>query len=241
MIRLSERVRPGLVDPGWPDDPPEVPIPRGAAGRRVLAINLGIAAQLFRTYARSPMTPGEVVDVLNAASVRYFVAGAHAAGVWANRPRATLDVDVLVAARHVRTAIQALGDAFPFLTLMDTPFVARFKDSTSNQIVLDVMKPNQTLFRVAMRHVEFVEVEGRQFPLPTVEFMLAMKFAAMVGTLRTDLKKVQDAVDFAYIARANLKLKPHKLQSLGELVYPGGGSELASLVGKARRGERLEI
>ena len=84
---------------------------------------LAICNSLSRHYVKNAMTAEEVIDVLNAAGVRFLLAGAHAIGGWTNEPRTTQDVDVLVATRHVRAAIRALQVAFPHLQLRDTPIV----------------------------------------------------------------------------------------------------------------------
>ena len=113
--------------------------------------SLAISNALSRYYVKNFITPEAVVDVLNAAGVRFMLAGAHAISGWTNEPRATDDVDVLVATRHVRAAVRALQKAYPRLELRDMPVVARFVDPRTGKVVLDVMKPNQPLFRDALR------------------------------------------------------------------------------------------
>jgi hypothetical protein len=202
---------------------------------------LAISTALSRHYVKHFISPEAVIDVLNAAGVRFMLAGAHAIGGWTNEPRTTQDVDVLVATRHVRTAIRAIQAAYPRLELRDTPVVARFVEPRTGKIVLDVMKANQPLFRDAMRHVRPIKTPKRSYYIPTLEFMLAMKFAAMSSPRRERVKKMQDAVDFARIVQANPIIGLAKLANFGERVYPHGGTEVLDLVRRIRDGDPLTL
>jgi hypothetical protein len=203
--------------------------------------NLAISTALSRHYVKHFIAPEAVIDVLNAAGVRFMLAGAHAIGGWMNEARTTQDVDVLVSARHVRKAMRAIRAAYPWLEMRDTPVVARFADPRTGTIVLDLMKPNQPLFRDAMRHVRQIETRKRSYFIPSLEFALAMKFAAMASPRRERLKKMRDAVDFAGMVGANPTFDLAKLRSLGERVYPGGGNEALELVRRIRAGEPLTL
>jgi len=221
----------------------EVPVTPIAPGSE-LAIHLqclAVSTALSKYYVKNFITPEKVIDVLNAAGVRFMLAGAHGIGGWMNEGRTTQDVDVLVATRHLRAAVQALRSAFPRLLVNDTPVVTRFADPTTGKVVLDVMKPNQPLHRIAMRHAHRVETRKRVYYIPTLEFALAMKFAATVSPWRERKRKMRDAVDFAWIVEANPDIDMGKLAQLGERVYPGGRKEIVEMVRRIRAGEGLEL
>ena len=57
----------------------------------------------------------DVLRVLNRGKISYVLVGAHGLASWRGKPRATEDVDVIVAAKHVKKATQLLLDAFPQL------------------------------------------------------------------------------------------------------------------------------
>jgi hypothetical protein len=236
-------VRPAARTPWDPRLAHEAPVAVIAPGTEttVHVRNLAVSSALSRHYVMNLIPPEAVIDVLNAAGVRFLLAGAHAIGGWTNRPRTTEDVDVLVAARHVRAAVRAIQAAYPYLQVRDTPVVARFVDPESGNVVIDVMKPNQPLHRVALRHAHPIETAARTYSVPSLEFALAMKFAAMVSPRRERLKKMQDAVDFAAIVGANPVVRLRKLTALGERAYPGGGAEIVELVRKAQSGEPFQI
>src|SRR5262249_37572653 len=115
------------------------------------------------------------------AGVRFMLAGAYAIGGWTGRPRATLDVGVLVPLRQVRRATAAIQRAFPKLLVRDTPVVVRFVDLKLNTAVIDIMKPNQPLFDGIFKYGLRVTVKKKSYYIPGLELALAMKFAAMVS------------------------------------------------------------
>lgn len=218
-------------------------IPAGAAGHRILARNLAITSLLMKRAKKKPDSPSleAVVDVLNTAKVKFMLAGAHAIGLWANEPRTTLDVDILLLTRQSKSAVKALRLAFPNLTVRDTPVVVRFTDPELKWIVIDLMKPDQLLFKVAKQHATLVKTDERAYLIPNLEFALAMKFAAMISPNRKDTKKMQDGIDFMNIVRANKKINLKSLASLGDRVYPDGGAEIIDMVRRVRAGERLYL
>jgi hypothetical protein len=138
-------------------------------------------------------------------------------------------------------AVRAIQIAFPHLELRDTPVVTRFVDPSRKRVVLAVMKPNQPLHRVALRHSHIVETPERRYFVPNLEFALAMKLAAMVSPRRERRKKVRDVSDFLTIVQVNPTIDLNKLAKLGERVYPGGGKEALELVRKIRDGEPLTL
>jgi hypothetical protein len=232
-------VRPAAAK--WdPDLAHEVPVAVIAPGTEtaVHLQSLAISTALSRYYVKYFIAPEAVIDVLNAAGVRFMLAGAHAVGGWTNEPRTTQDVDVLVAIRHVKAAVRAIQSAYPRLELRDTPVVARFVDPRTGKVVLDVMKANQPLFRDAMRFTRRIETRRRSYFVPSLEFALAMKFAAMVSPRRERDKKIFDVGDFARMVKANPVID---LAKLGERVYPGGGGEVLDLVRRIRTGGSLTL
>lgn len=202
---------------------------------------LEISTAMARHKAPDYIAPDAVIDVLNAAGIRFMLAGAHAISGWMNEARYTEDVDVLVLAGHVRAAIRAIQNAYPHLELLDTPVVARFRDPARKLVVLDVMKPNQSLHRVALRHTHRVETAERTYFVPSLEYALAMKFAAMISPRRERRKKMRDATDFLTMVQVNPKIDLVKLAKLGLRVYPEGGKEILDLVRRCRDGEALSL
>jgi hypothetical protein len=115
-----------------------------------------------------------------------MLVGLHGIGGWLQEPRATEDVDVLVGARGHKKAVRALLAAFPHLEEHDLPVVTRLREPESKKVVIDVMKPNQELFREALRFGHTVRSGGQQYQIPSLELALALKFAPMVSLYDQD-------------------------------------------------------
>jgi hypothetical protein len=205
------------------------------------AESLATSAALSRYYMAYSILPADVIKVLTAAKVTFVLVGAHGIGGWMDDPRATQHVDVVVAARHLKKAVNALLAAFPQLDPDDKPVVIRLRDRDTKKIVIDVMKPNEQLYRDVLKHTHTVTSGGQTFKIPSLEMALAMKFAAMISLHRQDEDKFQDAHDFIRMVKANAEIDLKKLAELGDLVYPGGGKEAVDKVEQVRRGESLKL
>jgi hypothetical protein len=202
---------------------------------------LATSTALSEYYVEDLITPLEVIKVLNEAGVKFMLVGAHGLGGWMKDPRATQDVDVLVAMRSQKKAVKALLTAFPHLEAEDHPVVIRFLDKATREVRIDVMKPNQELFRDALKHAETVQTKGHVYRIPSLEMAITMKFAPMISLNRSDEDKYIDAHDFITIVKRNPNIDLDKLAVLGDLVYPGGGKEIVEKVRQVRAGEKLSL
>src|SRR5207248_2443038 len=119
--------------------------------------------------------------------------GAYGIVGWLKRPRATEDVDVVVAARHLKKAVRSLLEAFPHLVADDREVVIRLRDAATQDVGIDLIKPTQPLYRVVFKHTVTVESEGQPYRIPSLEMALAMKFGPMVSPNRAMERKYQDA------------------------------------------------
>jgi hypothetical protein len=203
--------------------------------------SLATSTALSEYYVENLITPLEVIKVLNAADVKFMLVGLHGIGGWLNDARATQDVDVLVAMRSQKKAISALSKAFPHLEVEDHPVVTRFREKDTGEVRIDVMKPNQELFREGLKHTHTVHNKGQTYKIPSLEMALTMKFAPMISLNRRDKDKYQDAHDFMQIIDSNPHIDLEKLALLGDLVYSGGGKEIVEKVRQVRAGEKMHL
>ena len=211
---------------------PAPPIIRQPPGEAI-AFGVGLCRMAGRT-----ISPSDVARVLNAAGVKYVLAGAHAVNAYTGRPRATVDVDVLT--ESVAKAEKALRAAFPDLDVHDSPVVVRFMDGKLEAI--DIMKaPTSKLFRRVVRLSRRVDIEGVEVIVPSPEAVLAMKFASMIFAGRQQPDRFQDASDFLKVLRAQDPINDDLLRELGDLVYAGGGDEVMGYVADARAGRPLAL
>jgi len=207
----------------------------------VHSLSLATSTALSGYYMPELITPLQVITVLNGAGVKFVLVGAHGLGGWMQKPRATEDVDVVVGARGVKKAVRVLLAAFPHLEEDDHPVVTRLRDRGTKAVAIDVMKPNQQLFREALKHTRTIAAAGQAYQIPSLEMALALKFASMISLTRSDEKKHIDAHDFITMIKVNPVIDLENLAGFGELVYPGGGKEIVEKVGQVRRGEPLKL
>jgi hypothetical protein len=209
--------------------------------RNIHAEGLATSTTIAGWYVKNMIPPLEVVRVLNAANVKFMLAGAHGIGGWLDEARATQDVDVVVGYRQHQKATRALLAAYPHLQVDDQEVAVRLSDPESGKVVIDVMKATQPLYRQCLKFTQTIESEGESYKIPTLEMALAMIFGPMVSIVRAEEKKYRDASDFMRMVKTNPKIELELLAELGELVYPGGGKEIVEIVRKVRAGEKLQL
>jgi hypothetical protein len=201
------------------------------------AADIAQGARLARMQGRE-IGPGEVARTLREAKVRYILVGAHASNGYTGRPRATVDVNVVV--QFPKKAAKAIAARFPYLRVQDTPVVTRFFDRDMEAI--DLMKASTSkLWGRLLKDATEVVIEDEKVRVPTLEGALASKFASMTSLGRRLPDKQQDGVDFMRMVGANETINLDLLEELGELVYPGGGELIRKLVADTRAGRRLEF
>src|SRR3954454_4563925 len=98
------------------------------ARQDVHSASLATSTALTLYYMPNAITPRDVIAVLNEAGVRFMLAGLHGIAGWLREPRATQDVEVIVAARGLKKAVRALTTAFPHLQAEDREVVIRLRD-----------------------------------------------------------------------------------------------------------------
>ncbi len=205
-------------------------------------ISSQMTARFYRMYRpeATMYEPEDIVPMLNAGKISYLVMGTHGVGAWRSEPRGTQDIDFLVVKRDHAKAVKIIREAFPKLEVIDATVVTRFRDPELDKVVIDFMRPNQPLFRVAFRNTIGVPKLG--YRAPNLEFALASKFAAMVSHNRVPKKKHVDIGDFMDIVEFNKDaIDRTKLKKLGDLVYPNGGRELLKLVDDTLAGRNIQV
>lgn len=201
------------------------------------AEDIALGGRLARMQGRE-IGPEDVARVLRKAGVAYVLVGAHAANGYTGRPRATVDVDVVV--QFPKKAGQAIAAAFPHLTATDTTVVTRFKDGEHEAI--DLMKPTSSkLWGRLLKLTRQVVIGTEQVHVPVLEGVLAAKFAAMVSLGRRQADKMIDCGDFIRMVEANEQIDVPLLSELGDLVFAGGGDEIARHVADVRAGRPLRV
>ncbi|HEY7153913.1 MAG TPA: hypothetical protein VH575_08120 [Gemmataceae bacterium] len=207
--------------------------------RDIHAQSLATSSALSEYYISNFIPPLEVFRALNTTRVRFLLLGTHALGGWTRKPRTTTDIDILIETRGHKKAVRVLLAAFPQLQAEEHEDETRLRDAETGQVLIDVMKPNQPLYRDAFKHTHLVKWQGQTYRIPSLELALAMKFLAMISVSRDYADKHCDAGDFIGMVQSNSAIDSRKLHALGQLIYNGGGDEIVENVRKVRAGEKL--
>ncbi len=203
--------------------------------------NLTKTALLSKYQMPTVIPVADVIRLLNKAKISFVLVGAYGLAGWRKESRATEDVDVVVAAKQLKKAVQVLVAAYPNLEPVDLPVVIRLKDRETEDVLVDVMKPVQQPYREVFKHTEQKTIEGESYRVPTLEMALVMKFSAMTSAHRQFEDKYRDAHDFIRMVKNNPEIDEEKLVGLASLMYPAGGKDVLEMVANARANRTLHL
>ncbi len=203
------------------------------------ASGLATSTSIVRSYrkdhrrASQNVEPQQVIDVLNDAGIRRWVLmGLYGYVGYLSQPRATQDVDILVAAEELENAIGAIESRWPELQTERLEVVVRFRDpgevaitGEMKQVILVMLPSSDCYAAILARYHRIDKTTGHK--VPTLEAACASKFAVLVSPHRDFDRKQQDAVDLRNMMVPNREeFDIAILERLGDLVYPGGGTEI---------------
>jgi hypothetical protein len=201
--------------------------------------------RLSQQQVDDAVSPYELTAIFDEGGTRYVLIGGHVLGYLTGSPRATVDVDVIVSSGHVSRAVKAIKERFPELTVQDLVYNVRFSSARRSNVDperIDVVRAGNPFFqRIVERHAVAIQSKGHRVCVPTVEAAIALKFAAAISPNRGDENRPQDRIDLLAIVKRNRELELEDLAELGDLIYPGGGSELRAFVRDVQAGKHVVV
>src|SRR5438552_18698381 len=99
--------------------------------------SLRTSIALSSYYMPETLTPLDVISVLNRAGISFVLVGLHGLSGWMDEPRATQDVDVVVAAKHHKKAVKALTGSFKNLQVSEHDVVTRLLCADTRKVAID--------------------------------------------------------------------------------------------------------
>ena len=218
------------------------PLPHAAAVAEVEMLS-ELYRQMWKRRVAGMVDLKTILRTLRAKKIPFVLTGAHGISGWTGRPRATHDVDILVkAGRNYVRAVNALKAQYPDLEVRQFFGVTGFFAPGDTQSLIDVTYPHRADIQETLETAVWVEEQGERYRIPALEAALANKYGAMLALSRDEIKRRQDAIDFAGMVRHSMDSEREpidlgRLEVLGEKVWPGGGGqELLRLVEEARAG-----
>ena len=101
---------------------------------------------------------------------------------------------------------------------------------------VDLMKPiGCALWARLLKDNREITIDNESVVIPSLEGVLAAKFAAMMSPHRRQGDKLIDGGDFVRIVEANANINLDLVTELGELVYSGGGTYVRTRRRRPRR------
>jgi nucleotidyltransferase AbiEii toxin of type IV toxin-antitoxin system len=173
-----------------------------------------------------PRQVHDLFDRLDREGVEWVLIGAQAINLYLLRPRATVDVDIVVRKKHLRKAIKVLQAACGAVEESEVHFKAELSPAPERLGVDLIKSTSHALFEEALDRK--VQIEG--IPAASLEALLALKFLSIVSPWRSIPDKFQDSSD---LTRAFLENRPRVDRALF--------IELASLASKNARAVAVKL
>ncbi len=182
-----------------------------------------------------------IAEALDDAGIRFAVAGAHAFGLYV-RPRATVDVDMLVDGRKL-TAIRKRLIQMGFVLRDETDVLRVFRTAACAEPDADLMRSNaHALWDAALKETVRAKLGKREVDVVSRPALASLKFFAAVSPTRKHEDRLQDAADLARLVNANWTAEDEaKARVLACLAYEGAGKDFDSLVGDLKAGRSVRV
>lgn len=169
----------------------------------------------------------KLFGLLASSGVEFVLVGGHAISPYTGKPRTTKDVDIVSA--NPEEIVQLISSSFDEIEVNDVGVAIRIKKD--GEEFLDIIKPEggNVFYRNALSNSTTATILANQVKIPTLEMMIASKFAAMVSPYRDRADKMQDMTDLMRMVKRN-EVDKEKLAELANDVYPGGANEIMQIV-----------
>ena len=215
-------------------------LPTKAVGH---ASGIATSTAISRSYRKDHrpqsqfVEPQQVIEVLRAAGIKKWVLmGLYGYVGYLAAPRATQDVDILVASDESEAAIQAITRRWPKLIVDRESVVIRFRDPGEVAIdgetkqVIDLMLPSDECYTAILNKYHRIDpTSGHRIPL--LEAAMASKYSALVSPYRQWSKKSYDAGDLRSIIMPNPdRIDRDLVVEIADLIFPGAGAELLEFI-----------
>jgi hypothetical protein len=200
--------------------------------------------------AASPFDLYVLLRTLTQKRIPFVLIGAHGFAAWTGRPRNTQVVDILVnGGRNLSRAVKAIRELYPQLEERSFPGLIAFFVPGEKDSVVDMIYPHRAHLAEALEDPVWTEnkEEGLRCRIAALEAALSSKYGAMLNPTRDRLKRMQDIIDFSWMVRhsqdeGRQPIDLHRLEMLGEKVWPGGGGkEILRMVESERAGKAISL
>jgi len=206
--------------------------------------NLQKSFELSNQQIDDAVNPLEVAALFESKNVSYVLIGGHMLSYYTGTARATVDVDFIIGGADFERASKAINKAYAQFKRHNRVYHVTYdtKKHAKDPERIDLVKDGFPLFKaVIQKYCVTLRAKKQVVKIPTIEAAIALKFAASISPNRGDENKPIDNADLMRLIRTTPKLNEQALLALGELVYSGGGKELAAVVNDVRQGKTISL
>jgi hypothetical protein len=200
------------------------PSPTAGGGRR-----LPLDRLFAEGAAGALVQPAAIAATLDRLGIVHVFIGGIVVGCYSGRPRATQDVDVVLApGSDADAAARAIAGLGKRLTIQRFPsFIAIQRPaSDGGASAVDLVTTSAGSYGLAFEAGETLRLEGQAIRIPSIEVMLVLKYTAAVNPIRPAERALQDWADLAAMAAGTPTLHRERAYRLGNAVVPGYGDDL---------------
>jgi hypothetical protein len=149
------------------------------------------------------ISPADVSKALK--GIKHALVGGYAIPVHTGKPRATMDVDMVV--DDIKKAEDAIEKAFPELKKGENPGedVTRFYDESGSEVI-NLLHPVGH-FGVALGHTISAKVGNVSIPVNSFEGLFCNKFLSMNSPHRSEEGKIRDKMDLMSLVNSKPDVK----------------------------------
>ncbi len=176
------------------------------------------------------INPLEVIQLFEKHQIEYMLVGGHMLAYHTDNPRATVDVDFIIAKKDFKQAVSIINNVYPNLILNDKNHHITFddkNDTSKHSERIDLIKDEFPLFKLVLKSIQNTNEEIK---IPILEAAIVLKFAACISPNRPEEDKLVDQADLIQLIKSNNNLNKKIVSTLSESIYTGGSNELMQVI-----------
>lgn len=207
--------------------------------------NLQKSFELSSQQIDDVVNPLEVAALFESEKVSYVLIGGHMLSYYTGTARATVDVDFIIGSVDFERASKVIHKTYSQFKHHDRVYHVTYdtqKTPTKDPERIDLIKDGFPLFKaIVQKYCVTLREKKILIKIPTIEAAVALKFAAAISPNRSDENKSIDNADLMRLIRVAPHLNEQVILALGELIYSGGGTELAAVVNDIKQGKTISL
>jgi hypothetical protein len=201
-----------------------------------LAENLKIAASL--SFPTAPDTLRRIGLALQEAKADHTLVGGLAVGALSGKPRATVDVDLVMWQDDVERFLEALWEEFGEREVVRYRKLLRVAEPAIDVIVANGNSLREQTMSEGLRQP--IDYDGVGLLIPTLESAMVLKYAAIVSRDRSAEDALQDIADLGRLVASRPDVETEDVVRLARPLRTRSPKEVARVMERLKAGRSFE-